>query len=195
MECAMLLKDFQTALAEIGRPERNDRQQIEQQLTELFSGLDPTPQQPSDHARLLALALDLYPEQNPLPLYVWADNRVADRIPAHTLPYEIRFMTFLLPDGHNAYRFSIWETAERNNRINPLLHHQDLSAPFTPDTDLETVLSAPPPSHVLYADLRAVPYRYKPETDTFLMDNFEPDIPAQRRYMTSSFLVDPAPGR
>lgn len=180
----MLLKDFQTALAEIGRPDRNDRQQVEQQLTELFTGVNPAPQQPSDLARLLALALDLYPEQHPLPLYVWADNRVADRIPAHTLP-----------DGLSAYRFSIWETAERNNRINPLLHHQDLSAPFTPDTDLETVLSAPPPSHDLYADLRAVPYRYKPETDTFFMDNFEPDIPAQHRFMTSSFLVDPAPGR
>jgi hypothetical protein len=38
MECAMLLRDFYTALAEIGRPERNDRQRARKRLSALFSG-------------------------------------------------------------------------------------------------------------------------------------------------------------
>ena len=74
--------------------------------------------------------------------------------------------------------------AQRDNRVSLLLPHTTMEPPFSGETSLAEVFAAPPPSHGLYQDLRWVPYRYKPETDTFMdADSGPPDIPAQHRFL------------
>lgn len=192
----MLLKDFEQELQDIARPGRNDRNACHGQLLSTFEKSGLASEEATQHARHLALAMDLWPQADSKPLYFWIDDRLTYRHPDSGFPYDIGFASFLIARPDGSYLVSIWEFAERNDRINLLLHHQDLPAPFAQHTALGDIVRAEPPSHRLYQDQRFVPFTYKPDTIAPL-ECFEgkPDFSAQSRYLKKYFRIDPAPGR
>lgn len=192
----MLLKVFEQKLQDIARPSRNDRNACEQRLLPIFEISGLASEEAAQHARHLALAMDLWPQDDSKPLYLWIDDRLTCRSPSDALPYDLGFASFLIAQPDGSYLFSIWEFAERNDRINLLLHHEDLPASVSQQTTLEDVLQAEPPSHQLYRDLRFVPFKYKPDTIAPLEAfNTPPDFSAQHRFLKKHFSIDPAPGR
>lgn len=192
----MLLRIFEQEVQAIAKPPRNDRNACEGQLLTAFEKSGLAHEKAAAQARNLALAMDLWPHDEGKPLYLWIDDRLTCRSPAQGLPYDIGLASFLITQPDRSYLISIWEFAERNGRINLLLHHQDLAAPFSQQTALEEILRADPPSHRLYQDLRFVPFKYKPDTPAIL-EAFEgpPDFSPQSRYLKKYFIIDPAPGR
>ncbi len=192
----MLLKEFEQELQDIARPARNDRDACEGRLLSAFEKSGLAHDEAAQHARHLALAMDLWPHDDGKPLFLWIDDRLTYRSPSDALPYDIGFASFLIAQPDGSYLFSIWEFAERNDRINLLDHHQDLPAPISQQTTLEDILQAKPPSHQLYQDLRFVPFNYKPDTIAPL-EAFDapPDFSAQSRFQKKYFRIDPAPGR
>lgn len=191
----MLLKDFQDALAGVHRPARNDRGTCERELAQIFATAGLEQGYAEAQARLLALAMDLFADKAPPPLYCWIDDRSEPRLPDGGLPYEIGLATLLIATSTPTYTFSVWEYAERNARLNALQHHAALPAPFTPQTPLAEVISVPAPSLQLYRELRSIPFLYKPDTDTLFTSETTTDLPAQQRFLANCFIVDPAPGR
>jgi hypothetical protein len=192
----MLLKDFEQELQDIARPARNDRDACEERLLATFEKSGLAHDEAAQHARHLALAMDLWPHDDSKPLYLWIDDRLTCRSPSDALPYDIGFASFLIAQPDGSYLFSIWEFAERNDRINLLVHHQDLPAPFSQHAVLEDILRSAPPSHQLYRNLRCVPFKYKPDTST-LLEAFDapPDFAAQSRFLKKYFRIEPAIGR
>jgi hypothetical protein len=180
----MTLDIFEQALREIPPPGRNDRAACEGALTPLLRSAPLDENSAEMLARLIALGMDLFQETGLRPLFMWIDDRDQSRLPAGALPYHITLASALIVAETGHLAISVWEMAERENHVSLLLSHSDLASPFSGETPLKDVFAAPPPSHTLYQDLRWVPYRYKPETDTFLdADCGPPDIPAQYRFL------------
>lgn len=50
----------------------------------------------AQHARHLALAMDLWPHDDSKPLHLWIDDRLTYRSPSDALPYDIGFASFLI---------------------------------------------------------------------------------------------------
>lgn len=191
----MLLSDFQLRLAAIARPPRNARSACEDHLRPLFEAAGLSADDAATTARHLALAIDLWPDTASTPLFMWIDDRSASRLPAGGLPYDLGLASFLIARPDESYLYSIWEFAERNNRINLRLHHCDVPAHYTTASALRPILTSAAPSHALYRDQPAVAFRYKPDTPT-LLDAFSgpPDISGQQQFLKKRFRIDPAPG-
>lgn len=180
----MTLQTYEQALLETQPPARNDREACEIALTPLLRAAAFDEDRAEMFARHIALGMDLFLETGLRPLYMWVDDRDQSRLPSGTLPYDITLTSALYAAENGTFALSVWEMAERENRVSLLIHHSDMKSPFSGETPLEEVFAAPPPSHTLYQDLRCVPYRYKPETDTFLdADCGPPEIPAQYRFL------------
>ena len=187
----MTLNAFEHALRSIPPPGRNDRQDCEIALLPLLNSAALDPERTALFARHIALGLDLFQETGLRPLFKWVDDRDQNRLPSGILPYSITLISALHKVEDGPYALSVWEMAQRENRLSLLLHHADIGSPFSPETLLAEIMSAPAPSHVLYQELRfGPPYRYKPETDSFMdAQGGPPEIPAQHRFLRARLLV------
>jgi hypothetical protein len=186
----MTLDTFEQALSKTLLPARNDREECENALKALLLSAQIDETNAALYARHMALGLDLFQGTGLRPLYFWIDDRSQARLPSGALPYDITLASALHRAEGNGYVLAVWEMAERQNRVSLLLPHKSMESPFSGETSLLEVLAAMPPSHRLYQDLRWVPYRYKPETDTFLdADSGPPDIPAQHRFLGRRYTV------
>ncbi len=186
------LQEFEHALSNVPPPARNDRLDCENALSALLITSEFDNACAVEHARHIALALDLFMETGITPLYLWIDDRDQGRLPSSTLPYDITLATALHRDSSGLWINSVWELAHRDKRVNLVLHHTDMDSSFCGHTPLFEVFAAAPPSHTLYQDLRWVPYRYRPDIDTFMdADCGPPDYPAQQRFLRKPHSVAP----
>jgi hypothetical protein len=187
----MTLNAYEHALRSIPPPGRNDRQDCEIALLPLLNSAALDPERTALYARHIALGLDLFQDTGLRPLFTWVDDRDQNRLPTGILPYTITLISALHKVEDGPYAISIWEMAERDHRLILLLHHADIESPFSPETSLAEILSAPAPSHILYQEMRfGPPYRYEPETDSFLdAQGGPPDIPAQHRFLHQRHLI------
>ncbi|OYW55520.1 MAG: hypothetical protein B7Y80_17100 [Hyphomicrobium sp. 32-62-53] len=187
----MTLNSYEQTLRTIPRPGRNDRQDCEIALFPLLNSAALDPERIALYARHIALGMDLFQETGLRPLFTWVDERDQSRLPSGILPYTITLMSALHKVEGGPYAISVWEMAQRENRLSLLLHHADIESPFSAATSLAEIFSAPAPSHVLYQELRfGPPYRYKPETNTFMdAQGGPPNIPAQHRFLLQRHLI------
>lgn len=181
----MDLREFAHDLRSLEAPARNDRQDCEQSIASILQRAGLAAEEAALQAPHIALGLDLFRDQGLWPLYIWVDDRDQSRMPANTLIYEITLASALLEDQNGSYRIAVWEMAQRDHRLKLLLHHAEMPSPFSGDTPLRKLFTTTPPSHDLYQELRwGVPYRFKPDTDTFMnAHGGPPDISAQYRFL------------
>jgi hypothetical protein len=153
----MLLSDFQNSLSLHGPEIRRA------ELQTLFEAASLPHNKAEQATRFLSIVWALHPD--PRPLWFWADDRCANRIPHDpALPYNIRLGAFLLPSAPGGYSLSIWEIADRDHFIRALDSREFVPAPFSPETTILEMMDAPAPTHALYPDDPADPF-------------FGPDIP------------------
>lgn len=190
------LQEFEHALSNVPPPPRNDRADCENALSALLTTPEFDNADAVEHARHFALALGLFMETEITPLYLWIDDRDQGRLPCGTLPYDITMATTLHRDSSGLWINSVWEMAHRDKRVNLVLHHTDMDSSFCAQTPLFEVCAAAPPSHTLYQNLRWVPFRYRPDIDTFMdADSVPPGKPAQQRFLLKPHSVDPGLAR